>query len=488
MIRVTDPGRCQPYCTDASNLPGGSADGIVLPASESEVVEFLREAYEHRVPVTVAGHGSGLVGGRIPFGGWVLSTERLCRLRMIRVDATHRVAVVEPGVPLGRLQDAAQSAGLIYPPDPTERDAFVGGSVSTNASGACSFKYGTTRRYVRALRAVLPDGQTLALTRGVYRAKRRRLVLETEQGRRIHVLLPSYRMPGTKHAAGYFVTPGLDAVDLFVGSEGTLGVVTQVTVELRPAPEHLCSFVAFFSTEEAAWGFAIAARRLSRQKPAMLEARAIEYLDRYSLELLRPDHPQIPAQAQSAIYIEQESTGQRVSAHLERWRRFVADYRGMDDRMWVASTREEQAKLKALRRALPLAIKEQLRRNGRPKVGTDMAVPDRQLLPFMRAYRRVLDRLGQPYCLFGHIGDNHLHANIMPRSETELFDARKACVALVKRAVALGGTLSAEHGVGKLKRTFLGLLYSRRELYEMRQVKAALDPHWILGQGNIFER
>jgi D-lactate dehydrogenase (cytochrome) len=144
--------------------------------------------------------------------------------------------------------------------------------------------------------------------------------------------------------------------------------------------------------------------------------------------------------------------------------------------------------MKAFRRAVPLAVNAQRRQAGQPKLSTDMAVPDARLLDLLRAYRRTLDRLGEPFCVFGHIGDNHLHANLMPRTPAELARAREAYAHLLARAVALGGTISAEHGIGKLKRAFLRLMFSRRDLAQMRALKAALDPLWILGQGNLFER
>lgn len=490
MRTLTDPSSIEPYLTDASNLSGGFADGVVIPDSERDVIRFLQEAYDRRWPVTVAGHGSGLVGGRIPYGGWVLSTERLNRINAIRADGSDSGrAVAQPGVPLGELQAAAASRGLFYPPDPTEREAFLGGTVSTNASGSRSFKYGPTRTYVEALRVVLADGRALALRRGRCRARSACLELEAESGERITVPLPSYRMPGTtKHVAGYFATPGLDAVDLFVGAEGTLGVVTQVELRLRRPPEAVLGAIAFFGSEEGAWRFAMASRARARRGAGALTARALEYFDHGSLALLRGRYPEIPAPARAAIYFEEESTETALTDRLSGWRRETADHGGFDQSLWEAATPEGHERFKAFRRALPLAVNEQRRGSGQPKVGTDMAVPDAQLTELLLAYRAELEGLGLPYCIFGHIGDNHLHANILPRTEEELRKARETYGRLVAKAVALGGTLSAEHGVGKLKRAFLGLLYPPEAIENMRRVKASLDPRWILGQGTLFER
>jgi D-lactate dehydrogenase (cytochrome) len=484
--RLTDPSKVSAYLTDASNLAGGHAEGVVVPESEREVAAFLRQAHDRRWPVTVAGCGCGVVGGRVPFGGWVLSTERLARLEGPTKRADAWTAVGQPGLPLSRLQEAVAAKGLMYGPDPTEGTAFLGGTVSTNASGARSFKYGVTRRHVRALRVVLADGRVLALRRGQARARRGRLTLTTTDGGRLLVPVPSYRQPSTKHVAGYFAQPNLDAVDLFVGAEGTLGVITEIELALLPAPEAVLGLIAFFPTEEASWQFAIRARQLARRR-SRLAPRAIEYLDRESLALTRPSHPDMPPAAKAAIYLEHEARREDTEARLAEWRREVTAAEGFEQ-LWTARTPEEHAAFKAFRRALPVAVNAQRRASGQPKVGTDMAVPDAKLLELLRLTRKLLDRLGQPYCVFGHIGDNHFHANIMPRTPAELAKARDAHQQLVTSAIALGGTFSAEHGVGKLKRHFLGLLYGRRDVDQMRAVKEALDPNWILGVGNIFER
>src|SRR5215207_3384589 len=239
----SNPDETQSFLTDASFIRDGYADRVVLPESIEEVSEILTSANRDRVPVTVSGAGTGTVGGRVAFGGIVLATDKLNRIRCI----THQHAVVEAGVILSDLQRAVDHDGLLYPPDPTERGCYVGGTIATNASGARTFKYGPTRNYVRRLKVALATGDVLDLRRGEIRADGEgRLRVPLGGGRSIEARLPTFEMPPTrKHAAGYYVEKGMDLVDLFVGSEGTLGVVTEAEVSLLPQPEGVLAGVVF---------------------------------------------------------------------------------------------------------------------------------------------------------------------------------------------------------------------------------------------------
>ncbi len=221
------------FLSDASFIRDGFAERVVLPENAEEVAQILAAANSERVPVTVSGAGTGTVGGRVAFGGIVLATDKLNRIKKIVREEVGGYAVAEAGVILADLQRAVDHEGLLYPPDPTERGCFIGGTVATNASGARTFKYGATRRYIRRLKVVLASGEIVDLRRGDVRAD--------SAGRirigSIDAKLPSYQMPATrKNASGYFVAPEMDGVDLFIGSEGTLGVICEVEARLLPKP------------------------------------------------------------------------------------------------------------------------------------------------------------------------------------------------------------------------------------------------------------
>ena len=232
MHTKTQPDDLQNYLTDASNMPGGFAEKLFVPESADEIGDILREANANRIPVTVSGARTGTVGGAIPFGGYVISLERLNKIKSI--DKESMTAVVEPGVILADLQKAVDAEGLFYPPDPTEWSCQIGGTVATNASGARSFKYGATRDYVARLKVVLADGDVVELSRGdAVSSEGEPIMLSTTSGRKIEVKVPTYTRPNVrKNVSGFFNSRPLDAIDLFIGSEGTLGVITEIELKL----------------------------------------------------------------------------------------------------------------------------------------------------------------------------------------------------------------------------------------------------------------
>src|SRR4026207_1243257 len=229
------PDEMQSFLSDASFMRDSHADRIPLPETVEEVAEVLAAANRDRTPVTVSGAGTGTVGGRVPFGGGVLATDRPHHIKRIENGR----AVAEAGVILADFQRAVDQKGLLYPPDPTERGCFLGGTVATNASGARTFKYGPTRNYIEGLKVVLASGEVRALRRGAKHLKNFP-----------DIPIPTYHPPATrKNAAGYFVSPDMDAIDLFIGSEGTLGVICEIETRLIPKPEGLLSGVIFFAEE-----------------------------------------------------------------------------------------------------------------------------------------------------------------------------------------------------------------------------------------------
>lgn len=466
----------QDYLTDASFIRDGHAERVVLPETIDEVAQVLAEANRARTPVTVSGAGTGTVGGRVAFGGIVLATDRLNHIKsIVREDGAAR-GVAEAGVVLSDFQRAVESEGLLYPPDPTERGCFLGGTVATNASGARTFKYGPTRNYITGLKVVLASGEVLELRRGeVHADSHGRLRI----GKSIEVQLPDLRMPATrKNATGYFVAPEMDAIDLFIGSEGTLGVICEITARLLPKPEALFSGVVFFENEADVLALVADVR-------AQVDARAIEFFDGESLNFLREKYSTIPAEAVAALFFEQETTTSTEESVFEQWTTLLDQHHALTD-SWFATNAADQAKLREFRHQLPVLMNEWFARYRQRKVSTDMAVPDEAFPGLFRLYQDALRDSGLRYTIFGHIGDNHVHVNILPRDDAEGARARELYVQFLKHAAAAGGTLSAEHGVGKLKREYLRLFYSDDQLRAMAALKRALDPNGILGRGNIF--
>ncbi len=515
MLIKTDSDEIQSYLTDASYLRGGDAGSVVFPESAEEVAEVLAVATRKKTPVTASGAGTGTVGGRVPFGGIALATDKLDRIKSIVRENEGGTAVAEAGVILQDFQRAVDAKGMLYPPDPTERGCFLGGTVATNASGSRTFKYGPTRNYVQRLKMALATGDVLDLRRGELHADPSgQIRIPLSSGRLIEAQLPSYRMPQVrKHASGYYVAPEMDVIDLFIGSEGTLGVLVEIEVKLLPKPQKILSGVAFFENEETLLALVREVRALSlrtREEQARtnqqivypgrgdaeseadwptsigLDARALEYFDSGSLTFLRQKYETIPSTAAGAIFFEQETTDDTEGDFAAVWYSVLQYHKAMLDDSWFATNEQDQAKLREFRHQLPVLMNEWFARHNQRKVSTDMSVPDEAFSDMLRFYQETLRSSDLKYTIFGHIGDNHVHVNILPRDDDEGARAREIYLQFLKRAATVGGTLSAEHGIGKLKRDYLRLFYSEQHLREMAALKRAFDPAGILGRGNIF--
>jgi D-lactate dehydrogenase (cytochrome) len=498
MLTKSQPDEMQSFLTDSSHVAGGFAERVVFPETVKEVAEVLGQASRAQTRVTISGAGTGTVAGRVPFGGVLLATDKLNRIKQIVHDGNgggH--AVAEAGVILGDFQNAIESEGLLYPPDPTERSCFLGGTVATNASGARTFKYGPTRNYVERLTIALASGDVIDIRRGDLHADASGgLTIPLPSGRLIETQLPTYQMPHVrKHASGYYVAPGMDLIDLFIGSEGTLGVIMEVETRLLPKPEGLLSGVVFFESEPDLLAFVREARERSLanrvgsqtlRESAALDARALEYFDIESLRFLRQKYPTIPAQAVGALFFEQETTSSTEDSAMTEWQSLLERHNALADDSWVATNEADQAGLREFRHALPVLMNEWFARHNQRKISTDMAVPDEAFAGMLRFYQDSLRGGNLRYTIFGHIGDNHVHVNILPRDDDEAAKGREIYRTFIRRAVDSGGTISAEHGIGKLKREYLRELYGEKHLREMAALKLALDPAGILGRGNMF--
>lgn len=492
MLTKSDPDEIQSYLHDASYLSGGFASEIVFPENESEIAELLQRATQTRTGVTVSGAGTGTVAGRVPFSGIVIATDRLNRILKVKRVEDGGHASTQCGVRLIDLQQRVESEGLFYAPDPTERTCFLGGTIATNASGSRTFKYGPTRNYIERLKIVLATGDVIDIRRGELFAKASgEIVIPLDTGV-VRAQLPTYRMPEVrKNASGYFVAPGMDVIDLFIGSEGTLGVIVDAHVRLLPKPESFFSGVVFFSSRADLLSFVTDARKASLEtrsrssESSLIEARALEYFDDQSLGFLRQKYEAIPNAAVGAVFFEQETNGNE-DALMTTWLSVLERNNALLDDSWFATNEQDQLRLREFRHQLPVLMNEWFARYNQRKVSTDMAVPDTELSSTLDSYDATLRPSNLRYTIFGHIGDSHLHVNILPRNDEEATHALRIYRTFVERAIKVGGTISAEHGIGKLKREYLKLMYGEMHLREMAALKKAFDPAGILGRGNIF--
>jgi len=373
---------------------------------------------------------------------------------------------------------------VALPPRPTESLCFIGGTIANNSSGARTFKYGPTRNHIARLLVVLPEGELLEIRRGEMIADSNgefHITLPGGMTKTIH--LPHYRMPATsKHNAGYFSKAGMDLIDLFIGSEGTLGVIAEANLMLFPMPDSIISCLVYFPSMEELLGFVDACK-----KPANgLRPRALEFFDRNALTFLRKQYPEVPTAADGAVFLELEAAKEETDGTLDRLFVTIEASNGMEEESWIALDRSEQEKIREFRHALPLIVNEWLSRQKESKISTDMAVPDSAFRELFDFYRNSCERHGFVYIIFGHIGNSHVHLNILPRNREEFVEAKTLYRTFVAKAIALGGTLSAEHGIGKLKREYLADMYGEEAIREMAEVKKCLDPFLVLNIGNII--
>jgi len=499
----TENNELENYLTDASNLQGGRADKLFIPETREEIAEILKEANEKNIGVTVSGARTGTVGGAIPFGGYLISLEKFNRIK--ETNAEEKSATLGSGVILNDLQKAVETKNLFYPPDPTEWSCQIGGTIATNASGARSFKYGATRNYIQRLKIVLANGDFLNLKRGKIFADNGFIELTTENGNRIKAKLPTYEQPNVrKNTSGYFSAANMDAIDLFVGSEGTLGIITEIELKLLEKPEGFLSGIIFFKDEKDLLNFTNEAKEISFQTRELqltplaienpkskiqnpIDAAVLEYFDGNSLKFISEKFPETPENMAGAIFFEQETNSENEDELFEQWNILLEKHNAETEKSWFTTNEQDNAKMREFRHALPVSVNERIVKFGQRKIGTDMAVPDDRFASFLRFYKQKLDESTLDYVIFGHIGDNHLHANILPKNETEAQKAKHLYGRFIAQAVMLGGTVSAEHGIGKLKSKYLQVMYGERFLSEMAELKKAFDPNGILGRGNMFD-
>lgn len=485
MIYKDDPALVRSFLEDTSNIRTGHTPGVYFPENATDVARLFTGRPAEVRRFVIAGNGTGTTGGRIPFGDHVIAMQKLDAIGEARPcgDGT-AIMTVGPGALLENIQKKAEQGGWIYPPDPTEKLCFIGSTIANNSSGARTYKYGPTRRHIRRIRVVLPSGDVLDLPRGACMAgEDDRFRLELPLAGALEFERPRYAMPRTsKHNAGYYSAPGMDLVDLFIGSEGTLGVIVEADLGLLPSPEKIISCIVHFRNIDDLFLFVDKARK----KENGVAPRALELFDANALDFLRTVYPDTPEGSAGAIFFEQEVTVADEDGMLDAWLELMESCDAMTEESWVALDPKEQRAMTAFRHELPVQVNEWLARQSETKISTDMAVPHDAFPELFRFYRDVCEEHGFRYIVFGHIGDGHVHLNILPSSHEEFVTAKALYEGLVDKALALGGTLSAEHGIGKLKSRYLVRMFGEEGIAEMLRIKNTFDPQHLLNIGNLI--
>ncbi len=438
----TDAAARETYGADALKI-GHPPDVVVIPGNTAEVAAIAKFCHESRTPLVPRGGGTGYTGGSVPVrGGVVLSLERLNRI--LEIDEGNLLAVVEPNVVTGELQDAVERVGLFYPPDPASlRTSVIGGNVAENAGGPRAFKYGVTGRFVLGLEAVLPTGEII------------------RTGGKV-----------VKNVVGY------DLTHLLVGSEGTLAVLTKVVLRLVPKPPVQATLRATFPSVTHAVD---AVLRLVR---ARVIPAALELVDQDSLDAVAADlggRSLAPAGTGALLLIEVDGLSELVAGEATRVEQACRDAGATE--LLRARDDTERTELWRVRRELSPALKM----IAPLKFNHDVVVPKARVPELFRLVEELKARYRVRIPCFGHVGDGNIHVNVMvARDDDEVRRAHEAEDALFRGVVALEGSISGEHGIGFAKAKYLGLELGPDAIALMKRIKAAFDPHGILNPGKIF--
>lgn len=430
---------CHSYdATGRSFLP----DAVIFPKTEEQIAQILKRASLEKIPIIPRGSGSGMTGGAVPVsGGVVLVTSRMDQI--LEIDGENFIARVEPGVIVSKLHAAVEALGLFYPPDPASSSVCtIGGNIGECAGGPRAVKYGVTRDYVLGLRAVLPSGEII------------RTGVSTAKG-----------------VAGY------DLTRLIVGSEGTLALVTQITLKLLPKPAVVKTLAVFFNHMDPAAQTVAGLMKLS------VIPRCVEYLDEASINLVREYLSfDLPREVKAMLILELDGDADLVEKEAEQIRQLCTRAGAIEVR--VASDQAEAVKLWEARKALsPILYKI-----APDKINEDIVVPISKIPRMVAICREIQESSGLTVVSFGHAGDGNIHCNIMydKKDPDQTRRAEQAVGDLFKATLSLGGTITGEHGVGITKMKYLPLEIGPRELEIMKGIKKVFDPDNILNPGKIF--
>ncbi|HEV7387503.1 MAG TPA: FAD-binding oxidoreductase [Gemmatimonadaceae bacterium] len=426
---------------------------VARPDSIEEVVEVVRRAAADRIAITCAGAQTSTTAASITDRGILLSLRSIAG---VTLDAEAKTITAGPGALVGDIKRTAAAAGLLFAPDPTsEEESTIGGAIACNASGARTFKYGATRQHVQSIRVVLANGDLKTF---------RRSNLE-------------------KNTVGYSFAH--DPIDWFIGSEGTLGIVVEAELSLLPLPTHVVGLAVFFRTEADALKFVIAARESRTVAP-----RCIEYFDDQAIAIARgsTSGANIPAASTAMVYVEEEIMDDPDSS-LGRWSDLLeATAPDFEPLVFDGEARLRDAR--QMRHSIPSTMNERgakYFRSGGRKVSTDWAVPYARLGEAIERARQIAVALDiAPPVIYGHAGNGHPHQNFVARDEGELATIERAVEDTLRHVITLGGTVAAEHGIGKLKRRWLPLQMNALQIAIMSAVKKELDPDGLLAPGNIL--
>ncbi len=477
---ITDPFILQELSQDAGGITGNGAKGLLIPESWKQLGHWLKN--NPRIPVLIQGALTSLTGGATPDDDILVSTKKW---QSQSYNSETQLLYVEAGVVLADIQKELQNFNRFYPPAPTYDGATIGGNLATNAAGAATYRYGTTRDWVEGAGLLFRNGIMLELKRGQ---------CFVSPGDKIEIgslsfTIPDYSYPPLKKiSAGYYVTKDMDLLDLFIGQEGTLCFITHAWLKTALQVPSLL-FKSEFSQESESLSFCDELKTLMNTLPGF-DLRSVEFFDGRCLSLIGHQRPGI-----SAVLLYEIETQESISDRaLEKILELQSRY-GVEETTEVADSSEKtkQKKLLEIREEIPMKVSEWLRTKNRldpavTKMAGDMIVPSENFSEIMKAYREVFDREKLDYLIYGHISDGNVHPNILAKDGQEMQKAKTGFLELAERCKVLKGAPLSEHGVGKhpLKKKMLEQFWGKDVIEQMKLLKLSLDPDGALGRGLLF--
>lgn len=432
------------YSYDASTQYQALPDAVISPRNTQEISEIVKICNEYKIPIIPRGSGTNLAAGTCPTsGGIVLVFNHMNKI--IEIDESNLTITVQPGVITQTLINEVEKRGLFYPPDPSSmKISTIGGNLSENSGGLRGLKYGVTRDYVLGLEVVLPNGDII------------------RTGGKL-----------AKDVAGY------DLTRLFVGSEGTLGIITEATLKLIPKPEYKKTMLAQYDSIEAA------AQTVSAIIANKIIPATLEFLDKSTLQVVE-DFAKIglPTDVEAVLLIEQDGSKEVVERDIAKIEKICKQEKAI--KVEVANSEEHAYKLKEARRTALSA----LARLKPTTILEDATVPRSEIANMVKAINEIANKYNVKICTFGHAGDGNLHPTCVTdiRDEDEMKRVEQAFDEIFKKAISFGGTITGEHGVGEVKAPYLEMKLGKAGIEIMKRLKETFDPNQIMNPGKIFAK
>jgi D-lactate dehydrogenase (cytochrome) len=511
MLIITDPQKIAndylSYLVDESSIKNAPVHTLYFPENHDDVLSVVRDVRSSGEHLTISGGRTGIVGGAVARevhsvvsleklkGDFVIGWDELYMQHFVRCQAGSCLSELALYLERGQYvysentRPRISSGRLFFPVNPTESTAEIGGAVATNASGSWSYYFGSVRKWVRRLKIVLADGSTLELRRGVSKKSEK---FELPNG--LTLLPVEAERPLTKQTLGYYLPKDGELIDLFIGSEGTLGIITEVDFFLIDEPRYSTTQLILFDNHAQ-----LLSALCDIKHERALKTVALEFYDANALAILK-DHPiaesflaRLTSQTQCALYVEtfyeKESDLDAIYTFYDA---LLARYSLQSNASWFAEREKDIALMAELRHYLPEEINRRVaeRKKQDPEIrkcATDMAVPCEALPLVLKEYEQNLRLSGLEYVIFGHIGDGHLHINSIPRSREECDTSQALYAKFADIVIEYKGALAAEHGIGRIKKEFLKKQFSPVVINQMKAIKETLDPHMLFNPGVLFD-